>query len=115
MTANVDNSVNRKADKNIYLLLQGWPLAAALIGSMVAGVMMWSTLQATVMAQGKKQVESSEVQVAQGDRIRTLEQGQAVINERLKNIQENQKRAVEQIERGQQQIMEQLRAPGRRQ
>ena len=105
----------RKTDKGIHLLLQGYPLVIILAGAIGTGALMWGTLQGTVMAQGKAQKEQSERQVETNTRVRTLEQGQAVITNELKHIRETQRSLGKKMEDGQRAILDELRRERTRQ
>jgi hypothetical protein len=99
----------REKDRGWKTLLQGIPLAVGLVAIVSGGIVAATLMKATVSTNVQDIEAQGTVQRAQAKRVRSLEQGQAVIHERLTNIQLEQKRFGTAIASGQERILQELR------
>jgi hypothetical protein len=99
----------RENDRGWKSLLQGIPLAIGLVAIVSGGIVAATLMQATVSANVQDIEAQGTVQRAQENRVWALEQGQAVIHERLKHIQLEQTRLGAAVASGQERILQELR------
>ncbi|MEO2141676.1 MAG: hypothetical protein ABGX63_05785 [bacterium] len=90
-------------------MVQGVPLAISIVTIVIGGTVT-ATLMSSTVADTVKRVQAHNIRQERTDgRVRTLESGQAVINERLRFIQAEQKRLGQEVKDGQQIILREIR------
>ena len=110
----------RSNDKGLASFVSSGSVGLTLVTAIIVGAIGWGVLETTVADQGQKIKDAKTIQVAQNTRnrearseqntrIRSLEQGQAVIKEKLRAMHAAQKRAADRAENGQKLVLEQLR------